>query len=198
MKKDRTPSRANAKTTKRVAIVGGGIAGLYASWRLLQDRTNAFEIHLFERDDHVGGRIHSVDIPGIPFLAELGAMRFRPRHQLLNSILGQLDIPKTTFDLPQPAFHFRGRSLSIQELTAGTCDRCNAASPFMLRENERGVSPVDLVQHAIRMVLKGLSYPGLKQGEATRIVRRVSDGVISHKTWRTVKQHGVYQGVFTT
>ena len=180
---------------KRIAIVGGGIAGLYVAWRLLQQKTKIFDLHLYEMDSNVGGRIRSVDIPGIPFFAELGAMRFRPRHLLLNSLISKLDLSKVSFDLPSPAFHFRGRSLSVEELTAGRCDRCKGGSPFLLRENERGESPVSLVQRAIQSALNGLSFPGLTQGEARRVVRRLKDGVISQKTWKTIKKYGVYQGL---
>lgn len=196
-KKEARRSRnvSRASQPKRIAIVGGGIAGLYVAWRLLQEKANAFEIHLYEMDSKFGGRIRSVDIPGIPFLAELGAMRFRPRHLLLNSLISKLDISKVSFDLPPPAFHFRGRSLSVEELTTGRCDRCNSGSPFLLREGERGLSPVSLVQRAIQTVLSGLSYPGLTQGDASRVVQRLRDGVISQKTWKIVKKYGVYQGL---
>lgn len=182
-------------TKKRIAIVGGGISGLYTAWRLLQDQEQSYEVHLFEMDSRVGGRIRSEPIPGIPFLAELGAMRFRTRHQILNSLVRELGIPTCSFDLPSPVYHLRGRRLTVEELSSGVCDRCKAGHPFLLREVERGKSPVELVRNVIDTVLRGLSFPGLAQGEAQRVARRVKDHVISAKTWEAVKREGVYQGV---
>ena len=189
------PKGHKGPAKKRLAIIGGGISGLYNAWRLLQDKEHAYEIHLFEMDSRVGGRIRSEPIPGIPFLAELGAMRFRTRHQLLNSLVRELGIPTCSFDLPSPIYHLRGRRLTVEELTMGMCDKCKAGHPFLLKESERGKSPVELVRGVLDTVLRGLSFPGLAQGEAQRTARRVKDHVVSAKTWETVKREGVYQGV---
>jgi uncharacterized protein len=44
----------------RIAIVGTGIAGLATAWLLHQRH----EVHVFERDDRVGGHTNTVDVPG--------------------------------------------------------------------------------------------------------------------------------------
>ena len=55
-----------------VAIVGGGVSGVYSGWRLLT-RGKRKRVTVFEASDHVGGRLLSVPAPGIPNLvAELG------------------------------------------------------------------------------------------------------------------------------
>ena len=59
-----------------VAIVGAGIAGSYAAWRL---RNRGQKITVFEYSDRIGGRCHTIKFPGIPDVnIELGAMRFKP------------------------------------------------------------------------------------------------------------------------
>lgn len=44
--------------TRRVAVVGSGIAGLSAAWSLAPD----FQVTLFEADRHFGGHAHTVDV----------------------------------------------------------------------------------------------------------------------------------------
>jgi len=58
-----------------IAIVGAGAAGLYVAWRLLSEpMSHTKSIALFDSADRVGGRIHSVIVPGVPYFTELGAM----------------------------------------------------------------------------------------------------------------------------
>lgn len=47
---------------KRIAVVGGGVAGLTAAW-LLQPH---HEVTLFERNDYLGGHTHTIPVPGGP------------------------------------------------------------------------------------------------------------------------------------
>lgn len=190
-----------------VAIVGGGIAGIYAAWRLLQhnsaQETGAessggdcvFEIHLYERDDRLGGRIRSEHVSGTPFYAELGAMRFRPRHQLLNALIDELKITSLPFNLPPPAFYIRGRRLTNFDIATGYCSSCQAEIPFRLKENERGKSAVDLVRYAIREVLQGLNFPGLDQRDAKQLKRRIKEDYLNTHDWTVIKTGGVYQGL---
>src|SRR5215471_14737892 len=64
-----------------VAIVGGGVSGVYAAWRLLTDG-GMKKIGVFEGGDHIGGRLLSVTPPHLPFMtAELGGMRILPAVQ---------------------------------------------------------------------------------------------------------------------
>ena len=55
-----------------VVIVGGGIGGLYAAWRLMKS-TN-LTVCVMEASHRFGGRFHTVTMPG-GFTADLGAMR---------------------------------------------------------------------------------------------------------------------------
>ena len=60
-----------------MAIIGAGISGTYAAWRL---RHSGRKIGIFEQWDRVGGRIHTYRLPGSPELhAELGAMYYMPQ-----------------------------------------------------------------------------------------------------------------------
>ncbi|MEM9304101.1 MAG: FAD-dependent oxidoreductase, partial [Pseudomonadota bacterium] len=44
----------------RIAIIGSGIAGLSAAWRLSQDH----EVTIFEKFGHLGMDAHSLDVRG--------------------------------------------------------------------------------------------------------------------------------------
>ncbi len=51
-----------------VAIVGGGVSGLYSGWRLLTapDSNSDQQIRLFEGSDRLAGRLMTAVPPGIP------------------------------------------------------------------------------------------------------------------------------------
>ena len=57
-----------------IAVVGGGVAGVYSAWRLQQVKTEA-RMGLFEYSDRIGGRLYTVTLPGLPHVkAELGGI----------------------------------------------------------------------------------------------------------------------------
>ena len=47
---------------KRVGIVGGGVTGLSAAWHLHTNCKGAFEVHVFEADDRLGGHACTVTV----------------------------------------------------------------------------------------------------------------------------------------
>ncbi len=49
----------------RIAVIGAGVAGLYAAWRLSREH----DVTVFEANDYAGGHTHTVDV-------ELGGRRF--------------------------------------------------------------------------------------------------------------------------
>ena len=78
------PLVARATTTSPpdldIAIVGGGVSGVYAAWRLAQEQPH-LRVRLFEASERIGGRLHSVAFPQAPHLvAEAGGMRFLEAH----------------------------------------------------------------------------------------------------------------------
>ena len=64
-----------------IAVVGGGVSGVYSAWRLKQTYPDR-KIVVFEGGGHIGGRLLSVRPPDIPnMVAELGGMRILPAIQ---------------------------------------------------------------------------------------------------------------------
>src|SRR5215468_1629058 len=113
-----------------IAIVGGGVSGVYSAWRLKQADPNR-NIVVFEGSGHIGGRLLSVRPPDIPnMVAELGGMRILPACQPritrllaeLNRILPpaeQIETYDFPVDQPQNIAFLRGVHLRLSDFT---CD----------------------------------------------------------------------------
>lgn len=113
----------------KIAIVGSGISGLGAAWRLSPQH----EVVLFESDTRLGGHVHTheVDIDERPYSVDSGFIVFNYKHYPLLTSL---------FDVLGVASHATTMSFSVQdagnglEYNAGTLDglfaqRRNLASP---------------------------------------------------------------------
>jgi protoporphyrinogen oxidase len=71
-----------------VAIIGGGISGLYLSYKLLQ---KGIKVHLFEQSSRLGGRIHT-EYREDGILYDTGAGRFNVSHTSLLKLLRHLGL----------------------------------------------------------------------------------------------------------
>jgi monoamine oxidase len=101
-----------------IAVVGGGIAGVYCAWRLRRERPGT-NVQLFERDKRIGGRLLSVEPPHIPNTrVELGGMRFTEQHKGVHRLLQQLRIDSAPFPVTedQNIVYVRGCVLRQQDL----------------------------------------------------------------------------------
>jgi protoporphyrinogen/coproporphyrinogen III oxidase len=63
--------------SRRIAVVGGGIAGLAAALRLRDRLGRSVEITVWDKDDRVGGKLHTGTVAGVA--AEFGAETFLMR-----------------------------------------------------------------------------------------------------------------------
>ena len=76
---------------RRVAVVGGGLAGVVTAW-LLDD---AWDCVIFEAAPRIGGHAHSVtmDVRGEPYVADLGAQFYGPLlHPAFTAFLTHLGV----------------------------------------------------------------------------------------------------------
>ncbi|MFE3956854.1 protoporphyrinogen oxidase [Nocardia sp. NPDC059091] len=74
----------------RVAVVGGGISGLVAAYRLRKALGESAELILVERRHRVGGILRTVEIEGDP--VDLGAEAFVGRRPEIPELMGELGI----------------------------------------------------------------------------------------------------------
>jgi oxygen-dependent protoporphyrinogen oxidase len=73
----------------RVAVVGGGISGLAAAYRLRRELGLAAEITVLELSDRIGGKLRTVDLAGHRY--DVGAEAFLARRPELTALIGELD-----------------------------------------------------------------------------------------------------------
>jgi monoamine oxidase len=100
-----------------VAVIGAGVSGAYAAWRLLgpdaghsgtlrelrRRRGGPLVVGLFEGSERVGGRLFSITPPGMPHLhAELGGMRYLSNHPVVADLVEYLQLPSGPFPVDEP------------------------------------------------------------------------------------------------
>jgi len=127
-----------------VAIIGGGISGTYAAWRLVNER-NDLKISLFESSDRIGGRLYSVAIPGIPNqIGELGAMRYRSSQLIVNNLIQKMNLTPVKFESGsgENLLYLRGKHFKYK-------DFYSPGIPYNLRQDELGKNPTELLATAI-------------------------------------------------
>jgi monoamine oxidase len=77
-----------------IAIVGGGVAGLYAAWRLSETSIcSPAAIAVFEAGEQVGGRLRSVKLPeSEDLVAEAGGIAFHRTHAHVHRLVDCLGL----------------------------------------------------------------------------------------------------------
>ena len=137
-----------------VAIVGGGVSGVYAAWRLAQAKPH-WRIHLFEASDRIGGRLHSVAFPQAPHLvAEIGGMRFLDAHRHVSGLVRTLGLPSRLYPIDRPfdRVMLRGTNAAHADVDAG-----RARFPYRVpdRDQMRGA---DFFTPAIEKSVPGAAH----------------------------------------
>lgn len=152
-----------------VAIIGGGVSGLYTGWRLLtesveslhgplrdwaQKRANGkLKVAIYEGSDRVGGRLLSARSPHMPdATCELGGMRYvDPAHTRVRGLIDELNLSTHVQDVYDPSnfAYLRGNLLRFSDLSNP------AALPFNFKLSESssletsGATPGELITQAL-------------------------------------------------
>lgn len=144
-------------STLDFAIIGGGVSGTYCAWRLKKKFPDK-NIILFEYSDRIGGRLLSVEIPGVDVKAELGGMRYNPKqHKLFDKLVKDLNLKSREFPMgptSDPAgdnnlAYIRGQHAKIKELS----DILD--STFSVNWSERGKTPDELQRQVLETLVPG-------------------------------------------
>jgi monoamine oxidase len=111
---------ANAQSSiSPVLIVGAGIAGLTAAYRLSQA---GIPVEIIEARNRVGGRINTVTkAAGTPLIAELGGEFINTDHTCIRSLAEELGLPLIDLlavdaGLIPDTYFFEGRRVSLEEI----------------------------------------------------------------------------------
>jgi hypothetical protein len=91
-----TPASPGVKkpNARRIAIVGGGCAGLTLA-RFMEKRGET-DITIFERNETVGGKCDTITVPGFPDIYEMGAIEVTSDYGVIGTIaneLGEVAVP---------------------------------------------------------------------------------------------------------
>lgn len=132
-----------------IAIVGGGVAGIYCAYRLGQGHPDKV-IHLYEQSGRFGGRLWSTRMLGGGPPLDLGAMSFSDAHENLFGLIDALKLPVTPIALNSKSHFLRGRLLN-EEMYADA-----QVIPYRLEAEEQGKRPCELALHALRKIVEDL------------------------------------------
>jgi monoamine oxidase len=147
----KSPDRTN------VAVIGGGVAGFYAAWRLKKQNFDG-KITIFEGSDRIGGRLMSVTPPGMPSVrCELGGMRYMSNQPYISSLIeNKFKLATREFNVydDENIAYLRGVHLRMKELN-------NAGNlPYNLSWSEKA-NVSDLMGYAVRQIAPDASkYKG--------------------------------------
>jgi flavin-dependent amine oxidoreductase len=144
-----------------VAIVGGGVAGLYAAWRLATSDvgnrgSEPLRVAILESTDRIGGRIETVSFPGMPHhRAEFGAMRLTSWQQLVLAVSDRLGVSVEPFPMGDEHnfWYVRGKRLHADELSDP------GKVPYGLVGWEVGKTPQQLLDHVALQLLGDRPMP---------------------------------------
>lgn len=148
------PFRPFAKGKRRydVAVVGGGVSGVYTAWRLKQ-ADPALKVALFEYGDRIGGRLYSFPMPGMPHIrAELGGMRWLKSHEIVVGLIDHLGLATREFPMGPDGgannlLYLRRRQLRVKDLTDP------AKVPYRMNPDEQGMNPDQLQAYVMNSLL---------------------------------------------
>lgn len=133
-----------------VAVIGAGIAGSYAAWRLSHAKKGG-EIALFESSGRVGGRLWSVDLPDVPGVpAEMGGMYYSRQQPLVYDLVRKLGLATDDVDSAQSLFYLRRHRLRLDDFSTP------ADVPYFLTDSETGQSPAQLLVAGLTAIAPGL------------------------------------------
>lgn len=134
-----------------VAVVGSGVSGAYAAWRLASDRKSS-KIHLYELSDRIGGRLLSMTMPGMPHVqAEFGGMYVTQSQAIVWELIKLLNLKTTVVDFTSPGMraYLRDRHLLMSEFNQP--DKV----PYNLRPDEEGKNYEELFKLAVGRAIPG-------------------------------------------
>ena len=156
-----------------IAIVGGGVSGIYSGWRLLSNLYDSptlrkwagaagkLKVAVFEGSHRIGGRLLSARPPGFPdTVCEIGGMRYTSAQPIVRSLVeNELKLPhyQQIVDQPENIVYLRRKHLRYSQ----TQDASNL--PYNLDWAERqqllpgsNADPSGLIAWAIGQVLPGV------------------------------------------
>jgi monoamine oxidase len=130
---------------KQVIVVGAGMAGLYAAWRLVIDSKTLApsDVCVMEMSDRIGGRLDSFTFSGGPTV-ELGGMRFNTQQARVTKLVNDLSLKCLSFpESDNRLYYLRNTRIWQNEMDYP------GRLPYGLRAAEQNMTPDDLLSYAV-------------------------------------------------
>ncbi|MGZ6908146.1 MAG: flavin monoamine oxidase family protein [Acidimicrobiia bacterium] len=194
-----------------VAIVGGGVSGVYSAYRLLTSEPDAgsplaelaarrpngkLRVGVYELSGHVGGRLLSAVPPGMPnTTVELGGMRYMSTHTYVKALVeNKLRLRTRPFpvDVPENIAYVRGQRFRLGDLQS--CGQPGGpVLPYNLGWSERG-DPNYLLGNALNALIPGLTSMDPKtMWKTLKTVRVDGEHVYDYGLWNLVAKVMSYE-----
>jgi hypothetical protein len=161
---------SSAHTICDIAIVGGGIGGLYAGTRITKEFPGK-KIVILEQKKEVGGRLKSEffeEVPEIPI--EHGGMRFSNDHLLISKVISDLKLKVSPFKYDLDGYVLRGKRCPAKDRE----EMINGInSIYNLKKGERNKTPEELVEYAIEQITQEHNLHGKSEPEKSGIIRNL-------------------------
>ena len=143
-----------------IAIIGGGVSGAYTAYRLMKANPDEspvlksllelsgkekLDVNLFELSDRIGGRLWSINMPGLPNIpAEMGGMRFLESQQNVYGLCTkELKLDVSSLNFADNIQYLRRQRFSFNEYSNPE------KVPYFMVGKEKGKTPIELVEMAI-------------------------------------------------
>lgn len=168
----------NYENSSNILIVGGGMSGLFAAWRLLNEVSPGPKVTLVEKQDQVGGRLETtfVDITGkdgkkYSVHDEDGGMRFVPegsgmQHlwKLINQLGDDYNLHPVDFVMGDEnnRYYLRGRSFTQKEVKK--TDNWIWSELYNLGNDEHQKNPSDILTKVMDDILEQNGWKTLPKG----------------------------------
>lgn len=171
-----------------IAIIGAGVSGVYAAWRL-KSKFPDKAILVLESSNRIGGRLLSVRPPEIPdMVAELGGMRILPEVQprIMNLITrlnkelpsdSSIELYDFPVDQPNNLAYLRGVHLRLSDFQLHP-----KKVPYRVSFLESGLSAGQILINAIEQIVPGITRVNLTEEDRRKLTATASfNGVPLYK-----------------
>ncbi len=191
---------SETSTQYDVAIVGGGVGGIYSGWRLMTSsagqssvlkkwagKNGKLKVAVFEGSDRIGGRLLSARPPGFSYATtcEIGGMRYVSAQTLVRSLVeNKLKLPHypQVVDQKTNIVYLRNKQLRFSQVTDPGALPYNLtwAEAQFVSQND----PSGLIGWAIAKLL-----PGVTQFTGTHLENYLQNAVVDGTP---LYQHGFW------
>jgi hypothetical protein len=205
-----------------IAIVGGGVSGVYTAWRLLLDgpkhsallrkwqkERGHLKIILFEGSERIGGRLLSAKAPGLPnILCEIGGMRYVSSQTIVRSLVEnklKLERKEQAVTEPHNLLYLRGKQLRVSDLSEPEKLPYNLA-PDEIAWLKKDISPRNTADNFLGYAVEKL-FPDIQKHTGPNLREYLNNQVIEevplykHGFWNLVASqlsHEAYLLAVTT